>query len=108
MVTWYDEPCNVLCHLGLGVDYRPHFQLRHAYNVLIDQVGTEDSKKVKEVQMKLMRHGDERTNNRSGKSPPPLRQPSTYQCERFSDRRDSFLVSSKTGPKFEPGLPLSY
>lgn len=38
--------------------------LRHAYNVLIDLVGTDDPKKVKEVQMKLLRHGDERTNDR--------------------------------------------
>jgi integrase len=47
---------------------------RHAYNALIAQVGTDDPKKVKEVQMKLLRHGDERTNDRYGKSAPPLRQ----------------------------------
>jgi integrase len=47
---------------------------RHAYNALIDQVGTEDPKRVKEVQMKLLRHGDKRTNDRYGKSAPPLRQ----------------------------------
>jgi hypothetical protein len=29
---------------------------------------------VKEVQMKLLRQGDERTNERYGKSAPPLRQ----------------------------------
>lgn len=34
----------------------------------------DDPKKVKEVQMKLLRHGDERTNDRYGKSAPPLRQ----------------------------------
>jgi hypothetical protein len=33
-----------------------------------------DAKKVKEVQMKLLRQGDERTNDRYGKSAPPLRQ----------------------------------
>jgi integrase len=37
---------------------------RHAYNALIAQVGTDDAKKVKKVQMKLLRHGDERTNDR--------------------------------------------
>jgi integrase len=47
---------------------------RHAYNALIAQVGTDDAKKVKEVQMKLLRQGDERTNDRYGKSAPPLRQ----------------------------------
>ncbi len=47
---------------------------RHAYNALIAQVGTDDAKKVKEVQVKLLRHGDERTNDRYGKSAPPLRQ----------------------------------
>lgn len=47
---------------------------RHAYNALIAQVGTDDPKKVKEVQVKLLRQGDERTNDRYGKSAPPLRQ----------------------------------
>jgi integrase len=47
---------------------------RHSYNGLIVEVGTDDPKKVKEVQMKLLRHGDERTNDRYGKSAPPLRQ----------------------------------
>lgn len=47
---------------------------RHTYNALIAQVGTDDRKKVKEVQMKLLRQGDERTNDRYGKSAPPLRQ----------------------------------
>ena len=47
---------------------------RHSYNALIDQVVTDDPTKVKEVQMKLLRHGDERTNDRYGKSAPPLRQ----------------------------------
>jgi integrase len=47
---------------------------RHAYNALIAQVGTDDPKKVKEAQMQLLRHGDERTNDRYGKSAPPLRQ----------------------------------
>jgi integrase len=47
---------------------------RHAYNALIAQVGTDDPKKVKEVQMQLLRQGDERTNDRYGKSAPPLRQ----------------------------------
>lgn len=46
---------------------------RHAYNALIAQVGTDDPKKVKEVQMKLLRQGDERTNDRYGKSAPPIR-----------------------------------
>jgi len=41
---------------------------------LISQVGTDDPKKVKEVEMQLLRHGDERTNDRYGKSAPPLRQ----------------------------------
>jgi hypothetical protein len=40
---------------------------RHAYNALIAQIGTDDLKKVNEVQMKLLRHGDERTNDRYGK-----------------------------------------
>lgn len=47
---------------------------RHAYNALIDQVGTDDPNKVKEVQMTLLRQGDKRTNDRYGKSAPPLRQ----------------------------------
>ncbi len=47
---------------------------RHAYNTLITQVGTDDPTKVKEVQVKLLRHGDERTNDRYGTSAPPLRQ----------------------------------
>jgi hypothetical protein len=47
---------------------------RHAYNVLIAHFGTDDPKKVKEVQMKLLRQGDERTNDRYGKSAPPIRQ----------------------------------
>lgn len=47
---------------------------RHAYNALIAQVGTDDPKKVKEVQVQLLRHGDERTNDRCGKSTLPLRQ----------------------------------
>jgi integrase len=47
---------------------------RHAYNALIAQVGTDDPKKVKEVQVQLLRHGDERPNDRYGKSAPPLRQ----------------------------------
>jgi integrase len=47
---------------------------RHAYNALIAQVGTDDPKKVKEVQMQLLRQGDQRTNDRYGKSAPPLRQ----------------------------------
>ena len=47
---------------------------RHAYNSNIVLVGTDDPKKAKEAQMKLMRHGDERTNDRYGKSAPPLRQ----------------------------------
>lgn len=47
---------------------------RHAYNALIVQVGTDDPEKVKEVQMKLLRQGDERNNDRYGKSAPPLRQ----------------------------------
>jgi integrase len=47
---------------------------RHAYNALIAQVGTDDAKKVKEVQMTLLRQGDERTNDSYGKSAPPLRQ----------------------------------
>jgi len=47
---------------------------RHGFNALIVQVETDDPKKVKEVQMKLLRHGDKRTNDRYGKSAPPLRQ----------------------------------
>jgi integrase len=47
---------------------------RHAYNALIAQVGTDDPQKVKEVQMQLLRQGDARTNDRYGKSAPPLRQ----------------------------------
>jgi hypothetical protein len=47
---------------------------RHAYNALIAQVGTDEPQMVKEVQMKLLRQGDERTNDRYGKSVPPLRQ----------------------------------
>ena len=47
---------------------------RHAYNALISQVGTDDPDKVKEVQIKLLRQGDKRTNDRYGKSAPPLRQ----------------------------------
>jgi len=44
---------------------------RHAYNALIAQVGTDDPNKLKGVQMQLLRHGDERTNDRYGKSAPP-------------------------------------
>lgn len=47
---------------------------RHSNNALIDQVGTDDPNKVKEVQMTLLRQGDKRTNDRYGKSDPPLRQ----------------------------------
>ena len=47
---------------------------RHAYNALIAQVGGRPPAKVKKVQMQLMRHGDERTNDRYGKSSPPIRQ----------------------------------
>jgi len=47
---------------------------RHAYNALIAQVGTDDPDKVKEVQIKLLRQGDKRTNDRYGKSAQPLRQ----------------------------------
>jgi hypothetical protein len=47
---------------------------RHAYNALITQVGNEDAKRVKEVQMKLLRQGDDRTNDRYGQSAAPLRQ----------------------------------
>lgn len=46
---------------------------RHAYNSLIARVGTDDPNKLKGAQMQLLRHGDERTNDR-GKSAPPLRQ----------------------------------
>lgn len=38
------------------------------------KTSTDDPKKVKEVQMQLLRQGDERTNDRYGKSAPPLRQ----------------------------------
>jgi hypothetical protein len=34
----------------------------------------EDTNKLKGVQMQLLRHGDERTNDRCGKSASPLRQ----------------------------------
>jgi integrase len=47
---------------------------RHAYNALITQVGADDPKRVKEVQMQLMRHTDERINDRYGKSAAPLRE----------------------------------
>jgi integrase len=47
---------------------------RHAYNALIAQVGTDDPTKVKEVQVKHLRHGDERINDGYEKSVPPLRQ----------------------------------
>jgi integrase len=47
---------------------------RHAYNALITQVGSDDPKRVKEVQMQLMRHTDERVNDRYGKSAAPLRE----------------------------------
>jgi hypothetical protein len=47
---------------------------RHVYNALIAQVRIGDPKKVKEVQMQLLRQGDERANDRYGKSAPPLRQ----------------------------------
>jgi hypothetical protein len=36
---------------------------RHSYNALIVQVGTDDPNKVKEVQIKLLRQGDKRTND---------------------------------------------
>jgi len=45
-----------------------------SYNALIAQVRIGDPKKVKEVQMQLLRQGDERANDRYGKSAPPLRQ----------------------------------
>ena len=54
---------------------------RHAYNALIAQVGTDDPNKLKGVQMQLLRHGDERTNDRYGKSA------GTQQCERFGGGR---------------------
>ncbi len=54
-----------------GTGFHP---FRHADNAPITQVGTDDPTKVKEVQVKLLRHGDERTNARYGKSAPPLRQ----------------------------------
>jgi hypothetical protein len=47
---------------------------RHVYNAQIAQVGTDDPKKVKEVQMQLLRQGDERTSDRYGNAAPPLRQ----------------------------------
>ncbi|HMG84150.1 MAG TPA: hypothetical protein VK574_00320 [Terracidiphilus sp.] len=47
--------------------------------VLIAQVATDDARKVKEVQMKLLRQGDERTDIRYGKSASPARPSGTYQ-----------------------------
>jgi integrase len=67
---------------------------RHAYNALIAQVGTDDPKKVKEVQMKLLRQGDERTNDRYGKSAPPLRQRARQAHINVSD-----LVMGEAAPK---------
>ena len=58
-----------------GIPERTGFHaFRHAYNALIAQDGTDDPNKVKEVQIKLLRQGDKRTNDRYGKSAPPLRQ----------------------------------
>jgi len=57
--------------VGLGTGFHA---FRHAYDALRAQVGTDDPKKVKEVQMQLLRQGDERTNDRYGKSAQPLRQ----------------------------------
>ena len=59
------------CAIPNGTGFRA---FRHACNALFAQAGTDDAKKVKEVQMKLMRHGDDRTNDRYGKTAPPLRQ----------------------------------
>jgi integrase len=62
-------------HIPNGIPKGTGFHaFRHAYNALIAQVGTDDPSKVKEVHVKLMRHGDERTNDRYGKSAPPLRE----------------------------------
>lgn len=45
---------------------------RHAYNALIAPVGIYEPREVKKVQMQLLRRGDERTNDRCGRSAPPL------------------------------------
>lgn len=46
---------------------------RHSYNALIAKVGS-GSAEVKKVQMELLRHGSQRTNDRYGKSAPPIRE----------------------------------
>jgi len=83
---------------------------RHAYNALIAQVGVDDPAKVKEVQMKLMRHGDERTNDRYGKSAPPLRQRARQAHINVSDlvmgEADSWS-GEKTGPNLDQTRKLT-
>lgn len=46
---------------------------RHAYNALIEQVSDGSAESIKKVQLQLLRQGDERTNDRYGKSAPPRR-----------------------------------
>jgi integrase len=46
---------------------------RHAYNALIEEVNDGSVESIKQVQLALMRHGDQRTNDRYGKSAPPRR-----------------------------------
>lgn len=87
---------------------------RHAYNALIDQVGTDDPNKVKEVQIKLLRHGDKRTNDRYGKSAPPLRQRARQAHTNVSELAMGETFSSvvpkwtKSGPNSKAGSALSY
>jgi len=78
---------------GIPKGIGPH-AFRHAYNALIAQVGTDDAKKVKEVQMKLLRQDDERTNDRYGKSAPPLRQRARQAHINVSDLAMGEAVSS--------------
>ena len=83
---------------------------RHSYNALIVQVETDDPKKVKEVQMRLLRQGDERTNDRYGKSAPPLRQRARQAHINVSDlvmgEADSWS-GEKTGPNLDQTRKLT-
>jgi len=58
---------------------------RHACNALIAQVRTAYPKRVKEVQMQLLRQGDAHANDRYGKSAPPLRQRARQAHNNVSD-----------------------
>ena len=77
---------------------------RHAYNALIAQVGTDDPNKVKEVQIKLLRQGDKRTNDRYGKSAPPLRQRARQAHINVSELAMGEAISqadTKSGPNLD-------